>query len=120
LIAAFEMLWRMRIEEEGLSTVDAIDAVLRDNLFGLELDPRCAQIAVFGLVFAAWKAGGYRLLPPPQIACSGTAVVEQLEEWTGLVDGNQDAYATLEQLYDLFHNAPDVGSLIDSLDVPLE
>jgi len=71
LIAAFEMLWRMRMEEEGLSKIDAIDAVLRDNLFGLELDPRCAQIAAFGLVFAAWKAGGYRLLPVPQIAAHG-------------------------------------------------
>jgi hypothetical protein len=45
-------------------------------------------------------------------------VVEPLEEWTGLVDGNQDASATLEQQYTLFHNAPDVGSLIDPLDVP--
>ncbi len=118
LIAAFELLWRMRVEEEGLSTIDAIDAALRDNLFGLELDPRCAQIAAFGLIFAAWKAGGYRRLPAPQIACSGTAVVEQLEEWTGLVDGNQEASAALAQLYNLFHNAPDVGSLIDPLDAP--
>ena len=33
----------------------------RDNLFGLELDPRCTQIAAFALAFAAWKtAGGYQ------------------------------------------------------------
>ena len=33
-------------------------AVLRDNLFGLELDPRCTQIAMFAVALQAWKAGG--------------------------------------------------------------
>ena len=33
----------------------AVDAVLRDNLFGLEIDPRCTQIAAFNLAFAAWR-----------------------------------------------------------------
>ena len=36
----------------------AQDAVLRDNLFGLELDPRCMQIAMFAVALEAWKAGG--------------------------------------------------------------
>ena len=36
LVAMFGMLWRMRAEEEGLSPADAQDAVLRDNLHGLE------------------------------------------------------------------------------------
>jgi hypothetical protein len=44
LVEAFSMLWQMRVEEEGLSPVEAQDAVLRDNLFGLEIDPRCVQI----------------------------------------------------------------------------
>ncbi len=60
------MLWRMRAEEEGLAPVPAQDAVLRDNLFGLELDPRCVQIAMFAVAVAAWKAGdGWRELPVP-------------------------------------------------------
>ena len=58
LVAAFGMLWRMRAEAEGLSPAEAQDAVLRDNLFGLELDPRCTQIAMFALAFEAWKQGG--------------------------------------------------------------
>ncbi|MDP9440319.1 MAG: BREX-1 system adenine-specific DNA-methyltransferase PglX, partial [Actinomycetota bacterium] len=62
LIAAAELLRRMRIEEEGLSEAEAADAVLRDNLFGLELDARCTQIAAFSLALQAWKAGGYRKL----------------------------------------------------------
>lgn len=50
LVESFGMLWRMRAEEEGLDAPGAQDAVLRDNLFGIELDPRCVQIAIF-LIF---------------------------------------------------------------------
>jgi hypothetical protein len=49
LVEAFSMLWRMRAEEEGLAPVEAQDAVLSDNLFGLELDARCVQIAMFNV-----------------------------------------------------------------------
>ena len=60
LVEAFSMLWQMRAEEEGLAPVDAQDAVLRDNLFGLELDPRCVQIAMFAV--AAARLEGRRRL----------------------------------------------------------
>lgn len=81
LVAAFGMLWRMRAEEEGLTPAAAQDAVLRDNLHGLELDPRCTQIATFNVALEAWKQGGFRELPPPQIACSGVSVGASLADW---------------------------------------
>ena len=72
----------------GCPRQDACDAVLRENLFGLELDPRCTQIAAFALALAAWKYPGadgqplgYRPLPPLNIACSGQGVVGSKEEW---------------------------------------
>ena len=49
LVAALRMLVPLRMQDEGLSEIDAISAVFRDNLFGLEIDPRCAQIAAFNL-----------------------------------------------------------------------
>ena len=49
LVAALHLLAPMRMREEGLGPRDAVDAVLRDNLFGLELDPRCTQLAAFAL-----------------------------------------------------------------------
>ena len=55
LVAAFNLLVRLRMDEESLSSRDAVAVVLRDNLFGLELDPRCTQIAAFALAVAAWK-----------------------------------------------------------------
>ena len=88
LTAAFGMLWRMRAEEEGLDPAAAQDAVLRDNLFGLELDPRCTQIAAFALALEAWKAGGYRPLPLPNIACSGIPARAPLADWLELAGGD--------------------------------
>ena len=56
-VFALPILVAFRMAEEGLSQPAAVDAVLRDNLFGLEIDPRCTQIAAFNLAFAAWRRG---------------------------------------------------------------
>jgi hypothetical protein len=114
LVEAFSMLWQMRAEEEGLTPVDAQDAVLRDNLFGLELDPRCVQIAMFAVALQAWKAGGgWRQLPVPNIACSGTPVKAPVEEWKALAGGDERVENALVRLHVLFRDADTLGSLID-------
>jgi hypothetical protein len=119
LVAAFEMLYQMRMEEEGLEDAQAADAVLCNNLFGLELDARCTQIAAFALALRAWKRGGYRELPLPNIACSGTPVEGQWEVWEQLAGDNQNLRIALKHQYNLFRNAPDLGSLIDPNNNPL-
>jgi hypothetical protein len=114
LVEAFSMLWQMRVEEEGLSAVDAQDAVLRDNLFGLELDPRCVQIAMFAVALQAWKAGsGWRQLPIPNIACSGIPVKAPVEEWKALAGGDDRLENALVRLHTLFRDADTLGSLIN-------
>ncbi|MFN8475033.1 MAG: DNA methyltransferase [Anaerolineae bacterium] len=122
LVAAFEMLRRMRMAEEGLTEAEAVARVLRENLFGLELDPRCTQIAVFALAFAAWKVVGYDRLPRPviNVACSGLPVQGQKEAWTRLAGDDVRLRTTLERLYDLFKDAPTLGSLINPADAPLQ
>ena len=86
LVFAFPILVDFRIAEEGLSREGAVDAVLRDNLFGLEIDPRCTQIAAFNLAFAAWRMVGYRLLPRLNLACSGLAIGVTKAEWFRLAE----------------------------------
>jgi hypothetical protein len=114
LVEAFRMLWQMRAEEEGLKPTAAQDAVLRDNLFGLELDPRCVQIAMFAVALAAWKTGGgWRELPVPNVACSGIPVKAPVEEWTALASGDAQLANALVRLHILFRNADTLGSLID-------
>ena len=113
LVAMFGMLWRMRAEEEGLTPAEAQDAVLRDNLHGLELDPRCTQIATFNVAMEAWKQGGFRTLPAPAIGCSGIPVSGLRSEWEALSCGDKEVAKPLGYLHDLFQKAPTLGSLID-------
>jgi hypothetical protein len=114
LVEAFLMLWRMRAEEEGLRDIEAQDAVLRDNVFGLELDPRCVQIAMFAVALQAWKnGGGWRQLPVPNIACSGISVKARVGEWKKLAGGDERLENALGRLHLLFQHAETLGSLID-------
>jgi len=114
LVAAFVLLVLMRMRDEKLSAKDACDAVLRENLHGLELDPRCTQIAAFALALTAWKfTDGFRPLPPLNIACSGLGVNARKQDWLALANGDTRLRSGLEQLYDLFQKAPELGSLIN-------
>lgn len=116
LVAAFLMLVAMRIELEGLSAKEAVDIVLKDNLYGLEIDQRCVELAVFALALTAWRypnAGGYRQLPELNIACSGLVVNAKREDWLALADNNNNLYYSLKELYEQFNDAPLLGSLIN-------
>lgn len=84
LVASFLMLVPMRMALENLSAAEAVDAVLRDNLHGLELDQRCVAIAAFALALEAWRflgAGGYRPFPRLNLAWCGQPVVGKREQW---------------------------------------
>ena len=113
LVFALPILAAMRAAEEGISLSDATDAALRENLFGLELDQRCAQLAAFNLALAAWRASGYRPLPRLNLACSGIPATGDVSRWRELARGNPVQVAAMGQLHALFSNADVLGSLID-------
>jgi hypothetical protein len=125
LVAAFLMLVPMRMAAEDLSARDAVDAVLAGNLHGLELDPRCVEIAVFALALAAWRypdeSGdplGLRAdMPAPKVACCGLQVAGRAEDWEALVPDDAANAASLREglrrLHADFGQAPLLGSLND-------
>ena len=138
LVFALPILVALRIAEESLSREAAVGAVLRDNLFGLEIDPRCTQIAAFNLALAAWRTMGHRPLPRLNLACSGLSLGVSKAEWLRLAEKavtatdpaakrdllgveknlltaglEERVKSGLEALYDLFAKAPLLGSLID-------
>lgn len=118
LVEAFLMLVPMRMKVEGICATDAIDAVLRDNLHGLEVDPRCVTLAAFSLALEAWRypnAGGYRALPYLNVACSGIAIEGEREDWLSLSGGDRDIERVLAELHTQFRDAPVLGSLIDPM-----
>lgn len=116
LVAVFLMLVPMRIQLEGLSEKQAVDAVLRDNIHGLELDQRCVELAAFALALEAWRypnAGGYRVLPELQLACSGMSITEAQKEWKDLAKGDEALTDAITWMQDTFKDASTLGSLID-------
>jgi len=119
LVAAFLMLVPMRMELEGLAAGEAVDAVLHDNLHGLEIDQRCVELAAFALALAAWRypgAGGYRVLPELNVACSGLAVSVAKKDWktiAGSLPGKSYLPIALDWMYETFKDAPVLGSLLD-------
>ncbi|WP_250514396.1 BREX-1 system adenine-specific DNA-methyltransferase PglX [Caballeronia sp. INDeC2] len=125
LVAAFLMLVPMRMVAEDLGASEAVDAVLSDNLYGLELDARCVEIAVFALALAAWRfpdENGYPLgvraeMPVPQVACCGLKVAAKAEDWMALVSDDAPNAEYLRQELRLLHasfaKAPLLGSLLD-------
>ena len=135
LVEAFELLVRLRMAEDGLSVEEAVSFVLQDNLFGLEIDPRCTQIAAFNLALTAWKLVGEPIdLPSLNIACAGLAPVGSQDAWIRIAERVEDASGlALERdlfggdpsllrgplqegmtaLYELFKRGPELGSLLD-------
>ena len=125
LVAAFLLLVPLRMADEGLSAVDAVDLVLQDNLHGLEIDPRCVEIAVFALALAAWRypdengnpLGVRADMPAPRIACCGLKVAGRAQDWAALVPTDLANAAHLREglsrLHATFAQAPLLGSLLD-------
>ena len=120
VVSLFNVLVNLRIHEEGLIKEEAIDRVLTENIHGLEIDPRCTQIAAFNLALAAWKfCGRYKELPEMNLACSGLAPKGKKEDWIKLVGRveREDDKVRIENgmaiLYDHFQQAAELGSLLD-------
>lgn len=114
VVAMFERLVSLRAFEESLDEETSAGAVIRHNLYGLEIDPRCAQIAAFNLALTAWRRVGHHFrLPTMHLACSGLAPNAKKEEWLKLAGDSQRMGRGMERLYALFKDAPSLGSLIN-------
>jgi hypothetical protein len=135
LTEAFGILAALRTAEEALSPRGAAAAVLHDNLFGLEIDGRCVQIAAFAVALAAWShAGEVMHLPRPHLAWIGQAPAVSEAEWLRLAEaiaakapvpperdllgGEENLFTApsnyaLKRLYESFAQAPLLGSLVD-------
>lgn len=114
LTEALAILVALRQTEEHLSPFDAVAAVLRDNLHGLEIDGRCVQIAAFSVALTAWRIGGWQELPLPHIAWVGAPPPLAKREFVALAEGDAPLENALAAQHDLFAQAPVLGTLIES------
>ncbi len=120
VVSLFQVMAPLRMFEEKLTRKEAAARVITDNLHGLELDPRCTQIAAFNLALAAWKfCGEYTELPEMNLACSGIAPKGKAADWVKLVGKVADPVLKermengMLMLYEHFQLAPELGSLLD-------
>lgn len=116
LVSTFRMLIPIYTHLTHFEVSSACVQVLRDCLYGLELDKRCVEISVFALALAAWTypgSTGYRPLPQMNIACCGLSVGSAKEEWAALANGNAALRQALTWLHDFYQDAPVLGSLLD-------
>jgi hypothetical protein len=113
VVAIFERLVALRMAEEGRDELATVAVVIGDNLFGLEIDPRCTQIGAFNLALAAWRRVGCCKLPAMNLACSGLAPNTREADWLAIAGDSEKLRNGMERLYRLFKSAPVLGSLID-------
>jgi hypothetical protein len=113
VVAMFERLVALRSAEGEQMEAAAVAAVIEGNLFGLEIDPRCTQIAAFNVALAAWRRVGHCKLPAMNLACSGLAPNTREAEWLAMAGDNERLRNGMERLYRLFQKASVLGSLIN-------
>ena len=115
LTEMLSILAALRADEEGLASAEAVAAVLQDNLFGLELDGRCVQIAAFAVALTAWRIGGFQPFGADQfhIAWVGAPPPLDRADFLALANGDNELREGLAGLHDLFRQAPLLGSLIE-------
>ncbi len=105
-------LTAIRQHEESLPATEAVAAVLRDNLHGLEIDGRCVQIAAFAVALTAWRLGAWQALPVPHIAWVGAPPPLTKSDFVSLAGDAPELTGALGALHDLFRQAPILGSLL--------
>lgn len=112
LAALLQLLVTLRQVEEGTDITTTLQNVLSQNLNGLELDPRCTQIAAFNLALTAWKLNGaWMELPPLNLACSGSGLPKKRKDWVDVAGQNPKLRLLFNRLYDIWSDAGWKGSL---------
>lgn len=119
LVYVFDLLYKM-YEEKGYQTRDIPTLILKNNLFGLDVDKRAAQLASFALIMKARSANSrffnsnYYLLPQVYEIWDSRALIHtdyltQIKE-TKLLSEQQ--IKDIEWLVEKFKYGKTIGSLL--------
>ena len=104
LVYAFDLFCKM-YEEEGYTTRDIPTAVLTNNLYGLDIDRRCYQLASFALTMKARAYHSRYLRRPVQ---PNILALQNIDEHTIGSTGDWDKKSTMWQ----FEHIDTIGSLL--------
>ena len=123
LVYAFDVLYQL-YEERGYLSRDIPELILKNNLFGLEIDNRAAQLASFALVMKA------RSKSPDLFSRTVVPNIISIQESEGLKGSffyaslNDATKTVVDELIEVYKDAKNLGSIltpqIDNLDLVKE
>ncbi|WP_428912067.1 BREX-1 system adenine-specific DNA-methyltransferase PglX [Niallia sp. Krafla_26] len=113
LVYAFDLLYQM-YEEAGYSSTDIPQLILENNLFGLDIDDRAAQLASFAILMKAREKS--RRIFRKKVSINIYSIQESnLFEKEGIVEllGKNDTEKTeVKQILDTFIDAKNFGAIL--------
>lgn len=104
LVYAFDLFCKM-YEEEGYQTREIPTMVLTNNLFGIDIDSRCYQLAAFALTM---KARAYHSRYLRKAVVPNVIALQNIDRGTIEAAGNWDKKSGMWQ----FENVDTIGSLL--------
>ncbi|MDR6184164.1 BREX-1 system adenine-specific DNA-methyltransferase PglX [Acinetobacter baylyi] len=113
LVEAYDCLKAIYLER-GYRSRDIPRLILENNLYGIDIDTRAAQLASFALLMKAREDDRRLFSNPPKlniIALQGSQP-ERLDAFSQDLASTDIAQADLKDLLDLFEHASTLGSLI--------
>ncbi len=121
LIYAFDVLIKI-YTECGYSARDAASLIIENNLFGLEIDDRAAQLAYFSVMMKA-RQYDRRFLErgiKPQIYSIQESNNLSTETFNYIVGQNSYLRQELSKVVDVFHDAKEYGSILQMSNIDIE
>lgn len=104
LVYAFDLFCKM-YEEEGYQTREIPSLILTNNIYGIDIDPRCKQLAAFALTM---KARAYYSRYLRRAVMPNTIALEAIEHDVIASTGAWSSKSTMWQ----FENVDTIGSLL--------
>ena len=104
LVYAFDLFCKM-YEEEGYQTREIPSLILTNNIYGIDIDPRCKQLAAFALTM---KARAYHSRYLRSAVMPHTIALESIEHDVIASTGAWSSKSTMWQ----FENVDTIGSLL--------
>ena len=119
LVYLFDVLVQI-YQAYGYSTREAVQSIVENNLYGLDIDDRAAQLAYFAVMM---KARQYdrrfftRGIQPHVMAIQESNALEAFERLQGQLSLDAPCMETVDQLIRTFHDAKEYGSILQ-VDIP--
>ena len=114
LVYAFDVLYQI-YDELGYSSKDAVISILKNNLYGLEIDDRAGQLAGFALMMKGREKFRrlFRTLERESISLNALAIEESNGIGEQTINLIRDSDLTdLKELVETFKNAKEYGSIL--------